>query len=200
MTAPKDTSKLVNVGGGEVGKYRTVVIDPPWTVKNGLKDLRYYRTGKTMPYKLMTDQEIKDFWIWDFADPIQCDLFLWTITSKIPLCFDILKNWGFKYMDFMAWDKEIGVPVNGIYRQVEWIIYAYKGKMGINKKGSFIRTMIREKRGRHSRKPDSFYEMLKTNTQAPRIDIFAREHRDGFDVWGDEAPTLHLLDQNKGEK
>ena len=27
-------------------KYQTIVIDPPWTVKNNLKDLRYYRTGK----------------------------------------------------------------------------------------------------------------------------------------------------------
>ncbi len=93
-------------------KYQTVVIDPPWTVKNGLKNLKYYRTGKPMPYPLMSDQEIKNFPINDFADD-RCDLFLWTITSKIPLCFEILKHWGFKYMDFIAWDKEIGVPVNG---------------------------------------------------------------------------------------
>ena len=82
-------------------KYKTIVIDPPWTVKNNLKDLRYYRTGKTMPYPLMTDNEIKDFPINKFADN-NCDLFLWTITSKIPLCFDILKTWGFRYMDFIA--------------------------------------------------------------------------------------------------
>jgi N6-adenosine-specific RNA methylase IME4 len=58
--------------------------------------------------------------------------------------------------------------------------------MGINKKGSFINTMFREKRGKHSRKPDIFYNKLKENTQEPRIDIFAREHRDGWDAWGNE--------------
>jgi len=166
-------------------KYQTIVIDPPWTVKNNLKDLRFYRTGKTMPYPLMSNEEIINFPIDNFAAN-RCDLFLWTITSKIPLCFDILKKWGFKYMDFIAWDKEIGVPVNGIYRRTEWVIYAYRKKMGINKKGKFIPSLMREKREYHSRKPNVFYEILKNNTKEPRIDIFARENRDGFDVWGNE--------------
>ena len=64
-------------------KYQTIVIDPPWTVYNNLKNLKYYRTGKKMPYPLMSDDEIKNFPINDFADE-RCDLFLWTITSKIP--------------------------------------------------------------------------------------------------------------------
>jgi hypothetical protein len=44
-----------------MGRYETVVIDPPWTVKNNLTDTRYYRTGKRMPYKMMADKEIEDF-------------------------------------------------------------------------------------------------------------------------------------------
>lgn len=181
-------------------KYKTIVIDPPWTVKSGFTDTKYYRHGKPLPYETMSDEEIIKFDINEFADE-QCDLFMWTITSKIPLCFEILKKWGFKYMDFIAWDKEIGVPVNGIYRQVEWIIYAYKGKMGINKSGKFIRTMIREKRGKHSAKPDSFYKIIKNNTQEPRVDIFARKRHDGFDAWGNEVekelqlPLNNVLDE-----
>jgi len=167
-------------------KYQTIVIDPPWTVKNNLKNLKYYRTGKKMPYPLMSNDEIMFFPINNFADD-RCDLFLWSITSKIPFCFEILKVWNFRYMDFFAWDKGIGVPVNGIYRRVEWIIYAYKGKMGINKKGSFIPSMFYEKRGKHSRKPDILYKILRENTKEPRIDIFAREKREGWDVWGNEV-------------
>jgi len=167
-------------------KYQTIVIDPPWTVKNNLKNLKYYRTGKKMPYPLMSDDEIMFFPISNFADD-RCDLFLWTITSKIPFCFRLLKMWNFKYMDFFAWDKGIGVPVNGVYRRVEWIIYAYRGKMGINKKGKFIPTMFYEKRGKHSRKPDILYNTLRENTREPRIDIFAREEREGWDVWGNEC-------------
>ncbi len=72
-------------------KYKTIVIDPAWTVKNNLKNLKYYRTGKKMPYDMMTDEEIENLPIDNFADK-QCDLFLWTITSKIPLCFNYLEN------------------------------------------------------------------------------------------------------------
>lgn len=167
-------------------KYQTVVIDFSWEVKNNLKDTTYYRCGdQRMPYKPMTDEEILNFPIEDFADE-RCDLFLWSITSKIPFCFNLLDKWGFKYMDFIAWDKVVGVPVNGIYRKAEWLIYGYRGKMGINKSGSFIPTIIREKRGKHSEKPNLLYDILKTNTTAPRIDIFARKRHEGFDAFGDE--------------
>ena len=79
-----------------MNKYQTIVIDPAWTVKNNLTDLRYYRCGKDMPYSLMTDKEIMDFPINDFADE-RCDLFLWSITSKIPFCFELLKKWNEDY-------------------------------------------------------------------------------------------------------
>lgn len=187
--------KLINPSLIELNKYQTIVIDPPWKVKNNLKDLRFYRTGKVMPYSLMSDEEIMDFPINDFADN-RCDLFLWTITSKIPLCFEILNKWKFKYMDFIAWNKEIGVPVNGIYRKVEWVIYAYRGKMGINKRGKFIPSLIKEKRKYHSRKPDIFYEIIKNNTREPRIDIFAREKRNGFDIWGNECEEGIKIDKD----
>ena len=39
-------------------KNKTIVIDFPWLVKNNLKDLKYYRTGKDMPYDMMRDEGI----------------------------------------------------------------------------------------------------------------------------------------------
>lgn len=168
-------------------RYSTIVIDPPWEVKNNLKDVRYYRSGsQRMPYEQMTDRDIMKLPIENLADE-NCDLFLWSITSKIPVCFELLKWWGFKYIDFFAWDKEIGVPVNGIYRSVEWVIYGYKGKMGINKSGKFINSMIREKRTTHSKKPNAFYDTIRNNTKENRIDMFARELKEGFDVFGNEV-------------
>jgi N6-adenosine-specific RNA methylase IME4 len=168
-------------------KYNTIVIDPPWKVKNNLTDIKYYRSGsQRMPYGQMDDREIMMLPI-DKISNDNCDLFIWSITSKIPVCFELLKWWGFKYIDFFAWDKEIGVPVNGVYRSVEWVIYGYKGKMGINKSGKFINSMIREKRTIHSRKPDVFYDVLKTNTKEHRLDMFAREQREGWDVFGNEV-------------
>lgn len=169
-------------------KYQTIVVDPPWKVKNNLTNLKYYRCGKEMPYPMMADSELMFFPIYDFTDT-RCDLFLWTITSKIPTAFKLLDFWGFKYIDFFAWDKQIGVPVNGVYRRAEWVLYGYKGKMGITKRGKFIPSLFSEKRTKHSRKPDIFYQILKDNTLEPRIDIFAREKHDGFDAWGNEVES-----------
>ena len=81
-------------------RYSTIVIDPPWEVKNNLKDVRYYRSGsQRMPYEQMTDRDIMKLPIENLSDE-NCDLFLWSITSKIPVCFELLKWWGFKYIDF----------------------------------------------------------------------------------------------------
>ena len=43
------------------------------------------------------------------------------------------------------------------------------------------------KRGRHSEKPDAFYDLLRRCAPKPAIDIFNRRHIIGFDSAGDEA-------------
>ena len=88
----------------------------------------------------------------------------------------------------MTWDKVAGYSTCGIFRNTELVLFGYKGKMTINQRGKFLPCLFRESKGKHSRKPQLFFEMLKPNTQEPRISIFEREKRDGFDVWGDEAP------------
>ena len=42
-------------------------------------------------------------------------------------------------------------------------------------------------RREHSRKPDEFYDLVRRVADGPRIDMFSRERRDGFDQWGDET-------------
>ncbi|MBA4718956.1 MAG: hypothetical protein HRO68_07650 [Nitrosopumilus sp.] len=179
-------------------KNKTIVIDFPWTVKNNLTNLKFYRTGKEMPYKMMSDKEIICFPIDNFADE-QCDLFMWGITNRMPFIHKLTETWNlmqekkklhWKFVDFFAWDKEIGVPVNGVYRRAEWIFYFNRGAMGINKKGDFIPSIFREKGGKHSSKLNLFYEILKKSTQESRIDIFARKRHDGFEAWGDQVEPM----------
>ena len=52
------------------------------------------------------------------------------------------------------------------------------------------RTCYRSKRGKHSEKPDYFYSIIEKSTKDyPRkIELFARKHLEGWDVWGNEAP------------
>ena len=168
-------------------KYRTVVVDPPWNVRCNLTKVKFYRTGKKLPYSVMSDEEILNFPINDFADE-ECDLFLWVTHSKLPFALTILEKWGFKYHALLTWDKQGGVCICGFYRRTELVVYGYRGKQGVDVgEGQYIPTLFKEKAKKHSRKPDVFYDWLVKRTKEPRIDLFARQKHFGFDAWGDEV-------------
>lgn len=164
--------------------YKTIVIDPPWDLK--FHRLKIRPNQIKLPYKTMSDSDINDFSIDNFAD-VECNLFFWTTHTKLPISLNIIKNWGFKYHCLLTWDKTNGRPCWGFMRKTEFVIYAYRGQIGVNQRGKFIPTLFTEKLRKHSEKPDIFYDILKANTPSPRIDIFARKKRDGWDVWGDEV-------------
>lgn len=165
------------------GKYEVIVIDPPWDMEFMKLEMRPNQVE--MPYPTMTLDEIKAFPITDIAAD-NCSLFLWTTHTYLPNCFSILEAWGFKYHVTLTWDKTNGRSLFGFNRRTEFVIYAYKGNINVNQRGKFIDTIFTEKLREHSRKPDIFYEMIKTNTPDSRIDIFSREKREGFEQWGNE--------------
>lgn len=174
-------------------KYKTIVIDPPWDIGltgGKLKNKKYCRFGKGLPYNIMSDDEIKNFPIDDFADN-NCDLFMWVVHSKLPIAFKIIEKWGFKHHCLLTWDKTNGIGLHGFQRKTEYVIYAYRGKMGIDRsKGKYIPTLFTEKLTENSVKPKIFYELIRQRTKEPRIDIFARRNIYGFDRWGDEIPNI----------
>ena len=49
-----------------------------------------------------------------------------------------------------------------------------------------IRDIIREPRREHSRKPESFYNMINNNLVGNKLDYFGREKREGWDIYGAE--------------
>jgi len=177
-------------------KYRTVVIDPPWNVgltggllkdKRCLKDTKYYRCGKGMPYKKMSDSEVLAFPINDFASDV-CDLFIWTTHRKLPIAMECLKQWGFKYHVLLTWNKTNGIGINGFHRKTELVVYGYRKKMGVLiTPGHYIPTLFTEKLTKNSVKPNIFYAILRERTTKPRIDIFARKRHYGFDAYGDQV-------------
>jgi len=175
-------------------KYKTVVIDFPWKVQNGFNKHQYVRFGGKLPYDVMTDKQIRDFPINDFADK-NCDLFLWVTHSKLELGLELLKSWGFTYHVCISWDKMGGIGMIGFDRRNELCLYGYRGKMGIDKSpGKYIPTVIREQRTTHSTKPKSFYDILQKRTLEPRIDMFARKTHEGFEAWGNEVEEALTID------
>lgn len=164
-------------------KYNTISIDPPWPIKKIQRKSR--PNQKKLDYKTMTIDEIKNFPINDFAAD-NCIIFLWTINKYLHEAFHILENWGFNYQRLLTWDKKNGLCLFGFHHRTEFVLVGYKGKIEMFPKRKAIPTIFSESSWKkHSRKPTVFFELLKILPE-PRISIFEREIRDGFDGYGDE--------------
>jgi N6-adenosine-specific RNA methylase IME4 len=166
------------------GKFKVIYIDPPWQV--GSMAMDKWESPIEDKYPTMSVDEIISLPIRDLADD-ECALFIWTTHTFLPDTFRIIREWGFKYFCTITWDKEGGWTQNGFHKRTEFLLYAYKGNMNINQYGKAIPTIIVEAKTKHSKKPDSIRDMIAEKTPEPRIEMFAREHFDGWTVWGNEV-------------
>lgn len=165
-------------------KYQIIVADPPWQIEKIKRKVRPNQIK--MDYPMMTIEEIKSLPIREITDDM-CILFLWTIDKYLYQTKDVLEAWGFKYHLTMAWDKTNGISLYGFHRQTEFILVGLKGKHKTYPERPTIRTSFTAKSKKHSQKPDLFYDMLGVLPYNPRIDLFARVRRFGWDAWGNEV-------------
>lgn len=64
----------------------------------------------------------------------------------------------------------------------------HKSKRGKPKRLSKgVRSLIRAPRREHSRKPDEQYERIEALCNGPRLELFARQQREGWTAWGNET-------------
>ena len=162
-----------------------MVIDPPWKISLSGKWKKVNQGLKDMPYQTMTDKEILNFPIDDFAHK-DCNLYLWTTNAKLPVAFQVLASWGFRYQVTFSWVKRNGPVVLGIHYKTEYCLLASRGKSQFPKLSNAIPTAFY---GQHSTKPPAFYQYLLKKTKPPRIDIFSRKAHIGFEQYGDQACT-----------
>lgn len=50
-----------------------------------------------------------------------------------------------------------------------------------------VASVIVESRGRHSTKPEAFYQLVQRLCPGPYLDLYGRTEREGWKVWGDEV-------------
>ena len=164
------------------GKYRTIVIDPPWDMEKIQRDLAPNQVD--FDYPTMSLDEIKDF---KLPAHEECHLWLWTTQKYLRPSFDLLDAWDFTYLATFVWHKNGGFQPVGLPQfNCEFVLLARKGGQPFVETKQFF-TCFDAKRREHSRKPDEFYDVVKRVCPEPRIDIFSREDREGYDVWGLEA-------------
>lgn len=163
-------------------KYRVIYADPPWSYND--KQNIEVLGGAEKHYTTMPLDDI-------CALPVPADdnavLFIWVTSPLLEDVFKVIKAWGFKYKSSFVWDK---VAHNmGHYNSVrhELLLIATKGSCTPDVPKLFD-SVVSIERTEHSRKPKEFREMIDTlYPKGNRLEMFAREAPDGWDVWGNMA-------------
>lgn len=172
-------------------KYQIIYADPPWSFnfhnRKGLSDKAKGRLYPTMKARDIIGLPVS------VISGDDCVLFLWVMNSEIPLALECIKAWGFVYKTVaFNWTKltSTGKPCfgggNWTRSNPELCFLATKGKP--KRKSASVRELVWSPRREHSRKPDEIRDsIVELCGDLPRIELFARQKTDGWDVWGNEV-------------
>lgn len=176
--------EIVDAGTPE-GKYRCLVIDPPWPMPRFIEREVRPNQDRELPYPTMTISEIAELPVPDLADPLGCHVYLWVTHRFLPDGLRLLEGWGVNYQCQMTWVKNVGfTPYSWMY-STEHVLFGRIGSLDLLKNGlrlDFAATVTG-----HSRKPDAFYERCAEASPEPRLELFARDPRAGFLPWGNQV-------------
>jgi N6-adenosine-specific RNA methylase IME4 len=116
-------------------------------------------------------------------------LFMWAVSPLLIDAFDVLKAWGFSYRTNVVWVKDkIGLG-SWVRAQHELLLIAIRGDFPCPLPANRPPSVIEAPRREHSRKPDEAYEIIeRMYPELPKIELFARQAREGWAAWGNQAP------------
>lgn len=163
------------------GPFRTIVADPPWPYETRNEDPSH--RGVT-PYPPMSIETICMLGIEDLAAP-DAVLWLWTTNAFMDEAFDVAKAWGFTQKTILTWCKPKMGAGNWLRNQTEHCLVAVRGKptVTLTNQTTIIQGPVRE----HSRKPETFYVLVESLCPGSKVELYAREPREGWARWGAES-------------
>ncbi len=177
-------------------KYKVVLADPPW--EHYGDPFKHAAAGKH--YGLMTQQEISLLPVRELMDS-PAALFLWSTGPRLDLAIQTIRDWGLHYRGVLyVWVKTNqqgkiiegqGIPPTFTKPTTEFLLSCTTNKAGRPFPIQTFRQaqVILSPRGRHSEKPAVFYELIEELCgPVSRIELFARNIREGWDAWGNESP------------
>ncbi len=192
-------------------KYGVIYADPPWQQKAGRK-LSGYKTingkqvfdsksnrSENLPYKTMSIEEIAAMDVKSIAAD-DAFLFMWVTNKYLLDCKPVIESWGFKFVACITWKKKrMGGGLGGVVRITsEHLLFCRRGSLKAI--GTIPESVIDAKRQYvngypcHSKKPDCFAGMIESvSPTVPMLEMFARNSRVGWDVFGNEAPNSIVI-------
>ena len=171
-------------------KYQIIYADPPWSYNDKMAG----HGGAEDEYKTQSKQWISQLPVGELAEKDAC-LFLWVTSPLLDEGVKVLEDWGFKYKTIaFVWSKytKNGKLVSNLGRwtmgNVELCLLGIKGKPNSWRVDKSIKQLVQAERTKHSKKPQEVRDrIIKLLGDRGRIELFARQKTDGWDVWGNEV-------------
>ncbi len=164
-------------------RYGVIMADPPWARTT------WSEAGKSRDpanhYPTMGEHKIVMLPPPAAAD---CVLFLWTTGEHHAQAMRLIEAWGFAYKSQIIWRKPKISTGYWVRTRHETLLIATKGSPVAPAPGEQPESVVDADVGEHSEKPDVFDELVERlwpNT--PKLEMYARRARPGWDVWGAEA-------------
>jgi N6-adenosine-specific RNA methylase IME4 len=164
--------------------YGVIYADPPWRFET------YSENGMDRSadnhYPTMSVFEMLSL---DIPAADNCAMFMWATVPMLPEALDLLDAWGFEYKSQLVWVKDRIGTGHWVRNKHEILLIATKGHVPAPAQGTQPPSVFELPVGRHSEKPAFFADMIASlYPNTPKLEMFARIGRVGWDVMGNEAP------------
>lgn len=193
--------------GLKTGHYAAIVADPPWhfRARTALQVGNWTsRRDAEKHYDVMGIEDIAALPVKDLAAK-DAHLFIWTTGPCLQQSFDVIKAWGFRYSGVaFTWiklkrsfnamqlrvlptlesDLHVGLGLT-TRKNAEFCLLARRGNA--RRLAKNVREVILSPVREHSRKPDEAFARVQRYCAGPYLELFGRQSRDGWDVWGRES-------------
>ena len=171
-------------------KYQIIYADPPWNYAD-----QGCQGTMANHYKGMKINDICKIPVGGVIDK-NCVLFLWATYPMLKEALKVIESWGFKYksiaFQWIKLNKKNGKPFYGLGRwtrgNTEPCLLATKGNP--KRISASVFQLIQQPLTRHSEKPQEARDkIVQLMGDIPRIELFARQKTEGWDVWGNEVES-----------
>ncbi len=171
------------------GRYGVILADFPWYFRN--RTAAGEVKNPVAHYSCMSIEDLARLPIARLAAP-DCVLVMWATAPLLDRAIELMKGYGFTFKSAGAWAKQSRTGekwtfgTGYIFRSAsEFYIVGTIGKPRVLSRS--IRNLIAAPVREHSRKPDQLHTDLEQLYAGPRCELFARQRRPGWDVWGNDV-------------
>lgn len=174
-------------------KYKAILCDAPWHFRNW--SARGTGRNAVSHYDCLDFAALAKLPVADLAAD-DCALFLWATDPLLPRALELISAWGFEYKTVGFYWVKLNAAAKsdadyftglGYWTRAnpEQCLLATRGKPARLAKD--VRRLVVDRRREHSRKPDCIRDRIERLVAGPYVELFARETKDGWDCWGDQA-------------